>query len=151
MLEVAHVAKPHGLTGEVSVRLITNRTDRFEPASEFASPAGALVVETARPHRDRMLVRFRGVDTPEAARALAGMPLWAEPIVDDDELWVHDLIGATLVDRVGARRGRVEAVVANPQADLLELDTGALVPATFVTSVADGEVHVDEPDGLFDL
>lgn len=133
------------------MRLITNRTDRFEPSSEFASPAGALVVAAARPHRDRMLVRFRGVDTPEAARALAGMPLWAAPIADADELWAHELIGAELVDRNGARRGRIEAVVANPQADLLELDTGALVPVTFVTSLADGEVHVDEPDGLFEL
>lgn len=151
MLEVAHIAKPHGLAGEVSVRLITNRTDRFEPDSELSSPAGSLIVEAARPHRDRLLVRFRGVDTPEAARALAGTPLWAAPITDDDELWVHDLVGASLFDRTGTWRGRVEAVIANPRADLLELDSGALVPATFVTSAADGEVHVDEPDGLFDL
>jgi 16S rRNA processing protein RimM len=43
------------------------------------------------------------------------------------------------------------AVVANPAADLLELDTGALVPSNFVTSIEGDSVLVDTPDGLFDL
>ena len=36
-------------------------------------------------------------------------------------------------------------------ADLLELDSGALVPSNFVVSNADGVIVVDTPEGLFDL
>jgi 16S rRNA processing protein RimM len=42
-------------------------------------------------------------------------------------------------------------VLANPAADLLELDNGALVPSNFVVSIDADTIHVDTPDGLFDL
>ena len=42
-------------------------------------------------------------------------------------------------------------VEANPASDLLVLDTGALVPLTFVTAVeANRRVDVDVPEGLFE-
>ena len=46
---------------------------------------------------------------------------------------------------------RSKLIVANPAADLLELDGGALVPSNFVTAVDADAVTVDTPDGLFDL
>ena len=72
-------------------------------------------------------------------------------IDDPDALWVHELIG-----RRGRRGRRYRArpcvsVIENPAADLLELDSGALVPSNFVVSNADGVVVVDPPEGLFDL
>jgi hypothetical protein len=42
-------------------------------------------------------------------------------------------------------------VIDNPANDLLELDTGHLVPNIFVVRLADGIIHVDTPEGLFDL
>ena len=40
----------------------------------------------------------------------------------------------------------------NPAADLLVLDTGALVPVVFVVGTPhDGVIDVDTPDGLFEL
>jgi len=42
-------------------------------------------------------------------------------------------------------------VLDNPANDLLELDTGHLVPVTFVVSLVEGVVTVEAPDGLFDL
>jgi 16S rRNA processing protein RimM len=46
-------------------------------------------------------------------------------------------------------------VVANPAADLLELESGALVPVSFVTSVEHTAVGtlitIDPPEGLFEL
>ena len=47
--------------------------------------------------------------------------------------------------------GRCTAVVANPAHDLLELDSGALVPIVFVVSNEPGRVVIDPPEGLFDL
>jgi 16S rRNA processing protein RimM len=69
----------------------------------------------------------------------------------EGEYWVHELVGATVVDRAGADLGRVVAVEDNPAHDLLVLDGGALVPMVFLVEHRDGRVVVDVPDGLFDL
>ena len=82
---------------------------------------------------------------------MARRVLFAEPIDDPDVLWVHQLIGTDVVETDGTGRGRCVAVVDNPASDLLELDSGALVPMTFVTSVDAGVVTIDPPEGLFDL
>ena len=60
-----------------------------------------------------------------------------------------------MVETDGTRRGRCVSVIDNPAADLLELDSGALVPATFVTGIERDVdpvvVTIDPPEGLFDL
>ena len=96
-------------------------------------------------------MKFAEVADRTAAERLANLPLYAEPIDDPDALWVHELIGARVVEVDGTERGRCVSVVANPAADLLELDSGALVPSVFVVSNVDGVITVDVPDGLFDL
>ena len=78
------------------------------------------------------------------------MPVYAEPLDDPDELWVHELVGEAVVETDGTARGRCVAVVENPAADLLELDSGALVPVVFVVDHADGRIVIDPPAGLFD-
>ena len=47
--------------------------------------------------------------------------------------------------------GRCVAVVANPAHDLLELESGALVPVVFIVDATAGLVTIDPPEGLFDL
>ncbi|MBA3653495.1 MAG: 16S rRNA processing protein RimM [Actinobacteria bacterium] len=148
MLEVGRVIKPHGLKGDVIVHLSTNRSERLAPGA--ALNAGALVVVRAAPHQHRWIVAFDGVDSLAAAEALRGTLLTAPPLEDDDALWVHELIGSTVVDTTGVARGTVESVQANPASDLLVLDTGALVPLRFVVEHRETEVVVDAPDGLFD-
>ena len=64
LLEVGSIGRAHGTSGEVVVRLITNRTERLESGSKLAADVRELVVATSRPHQDRWLVRFEGVEAP---------------------------------------------------------------------------------------
>lgn len=98
-----------------------------------------------------------GVSDRVGAEALAGAILLAEAITDDPAgYWVHDLVGAEVVDVAGTVRGTVVTVLANPASDLLELDSGPLVPlrfATWVPGAGPGEASpprlvVDGPAGL---
>ena len=57
---------------------------------------------------------------------------------DEDEFWVHELIGAAVQDPTGAALGTVIAVEANPASDLLVLDGDRLIPLVFVVSHAPG-------------
>lgn len=151
LLEVGYVAKPHGLRGEVVVRLTTDRVERVAPGTVLHTDGGDLSIVDSRPHQDRWIVVFEGVDSREAADRLRGRALRAEPIEDPDELWVHDAVGASVVTVAGDVVGTCVSVVANPASDLLELDSGALVPVVFVTDRAPGRLTIDPPEGLFDL
>ena len=152
LLEVGRIAKAHGLRGEVAVLLTTDRLERLEPGSRLHTRTGVLEVASSRPHQGGHLVTFVGVSDRTGAEALRGLVLQAEPLDDADELWVHDLVGRSVVEVDGTVRGTVTALEVNPASDLLVLDTGALVPLRFVVDDADPRrLVVDVPEGLFDL
>lgn len=151
LLEVGRITRAHGLRGELIVDLLTDREERLDAGSVLQSDRGELVVREARPYQQRWLVAFEGVADRTAAEKLQGTVLRADSIVDPDALWVHELIGARVVERDGTARGVVASVEANPAHDLLLLDTGAIVPVVFVVELCDGTATVDVPEGLFDL
>ena len=149
-LEVGHITKPHGIKGEVIVRLISDRPERVDAGVVLQSDRGPLTIESSRPHQRDWIVAFEGVLDRNAAEAMRGIVLRAEPIDDPDVLWVHELVGSRVVETDGTDRGVVESVEANPASDLLVLESGALVPLTFVVSTEPGRVVIDPPAGLFD-
>lgn len=69
----------------------------------------------------------------------------------DEDFWVHELIGATVIDINEKQLGKVSAVHDNPAHELLELEGGALIPITFISEKRDSVLVVDIPDGLLDL
>jgi 16S rRNA processing protein RimM len=149
-LEVGHVVRPHGLKGEVIVSLSTNREERVAPGSVLTTSDGrALRVERASAHKGRYIVSFCDIEGVDAAEGLRGIGLFAQPIEDPSELWVHELIGARVEDQDGRVLGIVDAVQANPASDLLVLEDGGLIPLRFVVRSDPGvSVTVDVPDGL---
>ena len=156
-LAVGRIDRAHGLRGDLVVTLTTNRLERLDAGArlytdvELSTDAVTLTVETAQPHLGRFIVRFVDVNDRADADRLHGVALYADAIEDPDEWWVHELIGAMVVDQHGIERGRVVEVEANPASDLLILDTGALVPLGFATDLTPNErVDVEAPVGLFD-
>ena len=151
-LIVGYIRRSHGVRGELVVRLTSNREERVAPGAELLTDDGPLVIESSRPHSGDFLVRFVGVDGREKADDLKGTELRAHPIAaDPDELWVHELIGATVTDQLGVVRGTVVEVHENPASDILALDSEALVPVRFITEHSAGAITVDVPDGLFEV
>jgi len=144
------VGKPHGLQGEVVVALVSNRPERVEVGSAFVTDRGELHIDAARPFGDNWLMTFAGVDTREQAEDLRGTVLRGRPLEDEEAWWVHELIGSEVFGTDGSRLGTVQAVVANPASDLLELEGGALVPLRFVVERSPGRVVLDVPPGLLE-
>lgn len=152
LLEVGHIRRAHGLRGEVFVQLISDSDQRVAPGAELVAGDEILVVESSRvASNGRRVVKFAQIADRTAAEAYANRLLRGRPLDDPDALWVHELIGRRVVEVDGTDRGECVSVIANPAADLLELDSGALVPSNFVVSNADGVIVVDTPEGLFDL
>ena len=152
VLEVGRILRPHGVRGDVVVRFTSEREERRAVGAVVLGPDGPLTVAAAR-HLSGgdWVVRYAEVPDRGAAEALHGAVLSAEAIDDPDELWVHQLLGSLVVDQDGCERGTVAEVHEGVAADLLVLDTGHLVPVTFVVGHGPGRIEVDVPDGLFDL
>jgi 16S rRNA processing protein RimM len=152
LLEVGHIRRAHGLRGDVFVQLVTDRTERLAVGSALSTPKGEVTVQSSKllPN-GRWVVKFDQIADRTAAETWTNVALHAEPIEDVDALWFHELIGSKVVEADGTERGTCTKVLTNPAADILELDTGHLVPTTFVVSQVDGVVTVDVPDGLFEL
>lgn len=153
-LEVGRVARAHGVRGEVAVDLVTNVPDRVSPGLRVRLGGRAeWVVAAVRPGpRGRLLVRFEGVRSRDAAEELRGEVVSARHCGGPPgEVWVHELVGRPVVDRAGLLCGRVVAVEANPASDLLVLEGGQLVPLCFLTERApDGSLVIDPPPGLLE-
>ena len=150
-LEVGRIIKAHGLRGQVIVDLWTDRHERMTSGFELSTDRGPVVVLSAAAHQDRFIVSFDRINSREDADAWRGVVLSAPRIEDDDVIWIDQLFGAEVYDAFGVRRGVVVEVEANPASDILVLDTGALVPLTFVTNVeANARIDIDVPEGLFE-
>lgn len=151
-LEVGRIARAHGLRGDVIVKLTTDRAERCDVGAELFADGKPLIVRSSRPHQQGYIVAFEGLTDRSAAEAMRGKPLEAEALDDESVLWVHELIGTRVVEVNGTDRGIIASVEANPASDLAVLESGALVPLTFVVDgPIDGVVTIDPPNGLFDV
>lgn len=152
LLEVGHIRRAHGLRGDVFVQLLSDSDARVAPGAELFSEGERLVVESSRTASNgRRVVKFDRINDRTSAEGYANRLLLGHPLDDPDALWVHEMIGRRVVELDGTDRGVCVAVLANPAADLMELESGALVPSNFVVSLDAGTITVDTPDGLFDL
>ncbi len=132
---MGRIGRSHGVGGEVSVRPLTEVGARFEPGSVLRLEDGrTLTVERARPHRDRVLVKFEEVADRNQADELRGsvlvIPADQAPSIDEaDRFWVHQVVGLEVVTDRGRSLGRIREVQENPANDLWVTDEGALIPA----------------------
>lgn len=169
-LTVGRVVKAHGITGEVVVEVRTDDPDtRFAPGVTLRTrrsgePERSYVVDAARDHGARLLVRLAGVTGRAAADALRGSLFVIDsdelpPIEDPDEFYDHQLEGLRVQTTSGQPVGMVTEVLHTAGGELLAVRReGAgelLVPfvAAIVTAVSLEQrlVEIDPPDGLLDL
>jgi 16S rRNA processing protein RimM len=160
-LLAGEIGKPHGLLGEVYVVPISDDPRRFKPGATLVHADGReLVVESARSHHNRFLVKFATVDGRADAELLRG-PLFvpADDVRDlaTDEYWTHELRGCEVVLRSGEPVGEIVRVVPGAAQDLLAVETPRgerLVPAVkeilVEVDVTGRRVVLDPPEGLLD-
>jgi 16S rRNA processing protein RimM len=127
-------------------------------------PERTYVVESAREHSGRLLVRLTGVADRNAADALRGNLFLVDseelaPIDDPDEFYDHQLEGLRVVTTDGRLVGNVKEVLHTAAGELLSVtaETGAEVLVPFVgaivteVSLANQTIEIDPPEGLLEL
>jgi 16S rRNA processing protein RimM len=151
-VEVGRVVKPHGLRGEVVVRMSSDVGERLAEGVRVWIDGVESRVATTREHQGRPLIRFAHVPDRTAAELLRGAVVEAEPL-DPGELehyLVSELVGAPVLDGDGVLLGTVSALVDMPAVagyDLLEVT--APDGSTWLLPAADELVEaVEDAEGL---
>ncbi len=187
---LALIRRPQGRKGEVFADILTDFPEKFaerkrlwllrgtpgadgvKSAPVKANPAARNVELIAHwLHKGGIVLHFAGVDSISAAEELAGLvvaiPREERTVLGDDEVYIGDLIGCTLVDVGGTGRsgagpvevGEIEDVdrTTGPVALLVVRGAEGEVLVPFAKSylrrvdVKGGRVEMALPDGLVDL
>ena len=107
-------------------------------------------------------MKFAAVDSPEALRELHGwtveIPESQARALDEDEYFLHDLVGLVLVDSEGKTRGTVEEVYEGGSGVLLSVrGPGGVFEVPFAAAIcteidlAEKRIMVALPEGLDQL
>lgn len=144
---VGRIGKAHGVHGEVSVLVLSDVPERFSVGAELSLEDGRqLTVAEARPHRDRLLVRFRGIDDRTRAEALQTLllvvPESASPDLPRGSWWDHQIEGCELETEGGRALGTVREVIHTAANDVWSaLDEAGI--ETLIPVLKDVLVSVD--------
>ncbi len=127
---VGKIHRAHGIRGDVSVEMWTDRIDRFEVGNQLWSLKDGepypLVIQVVRKSTRGLIIKFEGMATRDDAEKLAG----AEIAVSMEDrgapefgtYYVSDLIGCRVVCDDGRELGRISEVISQPHHDLYLVD-----------------------------
>jgi 16S rRNA processing protein RimM len=164
LLLVGRVARAHGNRGQVIVTLETDfPRQRFAEGNVLVVEHGGETVErridAVRFHQGRPIVALAGVETMDAAEALAGAELKMAPVpLPANTFYRHDLVGCEVKDTAGRAIGRVTGVEGPLEQSRLVVagDRGeVLIPMVegicVAVDPAAKTIVVDPPEGLLEL
>jgi 16S rRNA processing protein RimM len=124
-VQIGRVGKPHGIDGSFFVEQPSEDERWWQPGARFLAGGREAEVVAARRSSGRPVVRLdRDVER--------GAPIEVEravlPPTEDDEYYAFQLVGLEVTEESGRELGTVKAVTPGVANDILELDTGVLLP-----------------------
>ncbi|HET9674151.1 MAG TPA: ribosome maturation factor RimM [Gaiellaceae bacterium] len=122
---MGRVGKPHGVGGAFVVEGASDDPDRFAVGTELLVAGEQAHVEESKRSGGRLVIRLDR--RPERGSPLE-VPRSSLPPTADDEYYVADLIGLEVVEEEGRSLGNVRDVSNYAANDVLELDSGLLLP-----------------------
>lgn len=167
LVAVARIARPRGLRGEVVADVLTDFPERFADLRAVRAVTAdgvrrVLEIESFRFQNERILFKFAGLDSVEAAETLRGAEICvteAEAVaLDADEFYDWELENCAVETLAGEKLGRVREVMRTGGPEILVVAGGPkeyLIPfAEAICVEVDTEnklIRVDPPEGLLDF
>ena len=153
LLQVGIITGTHGLKGEVKVFPTTNDKERFLDLEDVLLDTGKelleLKVEYCKFFKKFVFVKFEGLDDINEVEQYKRCPLLVTREIavelEEDEYFVADLLGMTIVDDSGVTIGKLENVIetgANDVYEVLTEDGGRILLPAIKECILD--VDMDE-------
>lgn len=124
-VQIGKVGKPHGIDGAFFVEQPSADDRWWKVGSTFLVGGTEAEVVAARRSSGRPVVKL---DRAVERGALIEVERDALPPTEEDEYYAFELIGLPVVEENGRELGSVNAVTSGIANDVLELDTGVLLP-----------------------
>jgi 16S rRNA processing protein RimM len=120
---VGRIGRAHGVTGELSVLVLSEVPERFaDGAVLWLEDGRSLTVASSRPHKDRLLVRFREIPDRTVAETLSGALLVvsasSSPPLPEGSWWDHRIEGCTVETDTGRSLGVVTEIIHTAANDI---------------------------------
>ncbi|PIT70586.1 ribosome maturation factor RimM [Bartonella tribocorum] len=147
---LAIIGMPHGIRGDVFVKILSAKPQRFKSYVTLYDDMGrSYEIVTLRTQKNNAIVHFKGIEDRNAAQSLKGIRLYVmrDQLIDDlmeDEFYQVDLIGLHVQECGGKILGEVCGFYNFGAGDLLEirLNTSKRVLIPF-SKVAVPEICID--------
>jgi 16S rRNA processing protein RimM len=116
-LSVGFLRRPHGVHGEIIMDLHTDFPERLRKGRKLflGEEHKAVTLEAMRPHANRVLIKFKAIDTPEEVGHFRNQWVYAAvkdlPPLPEGQHYQHELIGINVVDENGNPLGVLEEIV----------------------------------------
>lgn len=169
MISIGFCKKPHGVGGELKVRIEAEYLEDFLQAEviflDINSKQVPYFIEKIRPGNE-LLVKLEDVDSREAAAALNGKEMFlreedihtGEEEEDDEDLAYEDLVGYEIIETDLGSIGKIEDVLDYPQqmmALLTYQEREILIPLNEYLiqdiDVENQKIIMELPEGLLEL
>lgn len=130
---LAVVARPHGIRGEIRLRPYNADSDLLLDVDEvmLRQPGGEgeiVSFDHARRANDAILAKLPAVEDRNAAELLRGFEVLVRrsdfPPLEEDEFYVCDILGASVVGPDGQELGRVDDFVSYPTTNVFVVRAG---------------------------
>ena len=154
---VAFITRAKGVRGEVFAETLSHCPERFGVLSRVVlqsdgAPDQAIQIERWRPEGRGIILKFRGVDSPERAREIATKRYVTVAPDEVAELpegmhYISEVVGCRVESEEGEYLGRVVDVLQAPSTDAYRVQNGDrefLIPAVehFVIDMAVAENRI---------
>jgi len=103
-LTVGFLRRPHGVQGEIILDLHTDFPERLKSGRKLflGEEHTPMTLVSARPHAKGMLIKFKGVETPEDVGQFRNQWVYVHasdvPPLPEGQLYQHELFGFAVVD-----------------------------------------------------
>jgi len=124
-VQIGRVGRPHGIDGAFFVEQPSNDERWWKTGARFLAGDREVEVVAHRRSSGRPVVKL---DSDVERGAILEVERDALPPTEDDEYYAFQLIGLPVAEENGRALGSVKLVVPGVANDVLELDTGVLLP-----------------------
>lgn len=166
LVAIARLVKPRGIKGELVAEVLTDFPERFEGLTAVTglTPNGDrldLKIEEHWFHQDRVVLKFAGRDSVDAAEELRDTEICVaenEAVeLEEDEFYDWQLAGCKVETLGGETVGTVREVMRAGGSELLIVDGEREYLIPFVAAICTGVdvenrvVTIDPPEGLLEF